>query len=161
MQELKEGDGSRQPAISAMQRFLRLLQRKEAPPHNLCDDSKEYGSLVRPDSPDVDSSGHSKLSRASTATGEAQDVVTLHTPWASASEPASLLLAHGAPHDFGDDGWQLPVLLDLPSGEVKLCLASTCGKPAPERNVLYLGVSRKLQYRPFCADFGPFNLGMR
>lgn len=140
-----------------MQRFLRLLQGKKAVPQRLCEDSKECGSLLRPDSPGIDSSGHSKFSRASTATGE----VTLHTPWASATEIASFRLAHDAPHDFGDDGWQLPVLLDLPSGEVKLCLASTCGKPAPERNILYLGVSRQLRYRPFCADFGPFNLGMR
>ena len=60
----------------------------------------------------------------------------------------------------GAGDWQLPVLLHTPSGAVRLALASLEGKPAPESGILYMGVNRGLRYRPFCADFGPFNLGI-
>lgn len=144
-----------------MQRLRRLLQRnnKQAG-QSLRDEIKddfETASLAS-----LDGSAHSKLSRASTraASSDKQDVVTLHSRRTGASDPASFQLAQSAPEDVCEDSWRLPVLLDPLSGKAKLSLASVCDKPGCEQGVMFLGVSSKLQYRPFCADFGPFNLGI-
>ena len=41
----------------------------------------------------------------------------------------------------------------------RLYLASLAGIPVPTAKKYFVTLSKKLRYVPFCADFGPFNLG--
>ena len=41
----------------------------------------------------------------------------------------------------------------------RLYLASLAGIPVPTAKKYFLTLSKKMRYVPFCADFGPFNLG--
>jgi hypothetical protein len=54
--------------------------------------------------------------------------------------------------DFDEEG-ELCVL------EGVLYLASRSTVPTAKSNACYLTISKKMRYIPFCADFGPFNLG--
>jgi len=56
------------------------------------------------------------------------------------------------PDGDGRSGW-VPVLAD------RLYLLSTPRVPQHDNTAIYLTLNRKLRYLPFCADFGPFNLG--
>ena len=41
----------------------------------------------------------------------------------------------------------------------RLYLASLQCRPAPKSATCYVGLSDSMRYMPFCADFGPYNLG--
>ena len=41
----------------------------------------------------------------------------------------------------------------------RLYLASLAGIPVPTAKKYFVTLSKKMRYIPFCADFGPFNLG--
>ena len=60
-------------------------------------------------------------------------------------------IAGGQP-DFDANG-ELCVIED------RLYLASLASRPAPRPDAMYLALPKKMQYAPFCADFGPVNLG--
>ena len=60
-------------------------------------------------------------------------------------------IAGGQP-DFDANG-ELCVIAD------RLYLASLASRPAPRPDAMFLTLSKKMQYAPFCADFGPVNLG--
>ena len=60
-------------------------------------------------------------------------------------------IAGGQP-DFDANG-ELCVIAD------RLYLASLASRPAPRPEAMFLTLSKKMQYAPFCADFGPVNLG--
>jgi len=53
-----------------------------------------------------------------------------------------------------DENGELCILKD------RLYLASLSGFPSPRAKKYYITLSKKMRYMPFCADFGPFNLGM-
>ena len=42
----------------------------------------------------------------------------------------------------------------------RLYLMSTPDEPAPMHGVHFFTMDKVMRYAPFCADFGPFNLGM-
>ena len=72
---------------------------------------------------------------------------------ASPPQPSDELwrIAGGQP-DFDANG-ELCVIAD------RLYLASLASRPAPRPDAMFLTLSKKMQYAPFCADFGPVNLG--
>ena len=41
----------------------------------------------------------------------------------------------------------------------RLYLAALQDNPVAQINKVYITLSKKMRYVPFCADFGPFNLG--
>ena len=43
--------------------------------------------------------------------------------------------------------------------EGRLYLASLKHSPTPDPKKYYITLTQKMRYVPFCADFGPFNLG--
>jgi len=57
------------------------------------------------------------------------------------------------------DGEEIPVMHNGTTGG-RLALAFFDRMPKPKNDgTVYLGISDALRYTPFCADFGPFNLG--
>jgi len=52
------------------------------------------------------------------------------------------------------------VLVRLVDNTGRLYLMSTPGDPLPTHGVHFFTMDKVMRYMPFCADFGPFNLGM-
>ena len=75
-------------------------------------------------------------------------------PGATAASPRHeilRLLATG-PSELDENG-ELCVI------QGRLYLASLAGLPVPTAKKYFVTLSKKMRYVPFCADFGPFNLG--
>jgi hypothetical protein len=72
-------------------------------------------------------------------------------PRAAASHELLRLLATG--QSELDENGELCVL------QGRLYLASLAGLPVPTAKKYFVTLSKKMRYMPFCADFGPFNLG--
>lgn len=90
-------------------------------------------------------SGSSEASRSETPRAEMREL---------RSPSGSFLLGDGQ-LEFGDDS-----MLTVLTGTCQtLHLASLSGPPTAEPDTIFLGIHASLQYRAFCADFGPFNLG--
>ena len=64
------------------------------------------------------------------------------------------LLASGGQEGFDERG-ELCVL------EGRLSLASLASPPSKTARTIFLTLNRSMRYHPYCADFGPFNLGER
>ena len=45
--------------------------------------------------------------------------------------------------------------------EGRLYLASLASPPTNQEGTIFLAPAHSMHYQPFCADFGPFNLGER
>ena len=73
-------------------------------------------------------------------------------PRAAASHHEMLRLLATGQSELDENG-ELCVL------QGRLYLASLAGLPVPTAQEYFVTLSKKLRYMPFCADFGPFNLG--
>jgi hypothetical protein len=73
-------------------------------------------------------------------------------PKLGARQESSLERISGGQVDFDAKG-ELCIL------EGRLYLASLRSSPAPDPNKFYITLTQKMRYVPYCADFGPFNLG--
>ena len=94
--------------------------------------------------------GHdsTQMSQASTPSTSHRQVTWKHTAEA-------FVIANGAPHAILARGTMVPVLED------RLYLM-TCSniEMTPSSTTHYFTMDKVMRYQPFCADHGPFNLGM-
>ena len=75
------------------------------------------------------------------------------TPGANVAPRHALLRLLATGQSEFDENGELCVL------QGRLYLASLAGLPVPTVNKYFVTLSKKMRYIPFCADFGPFNLG--